>query len=220
MNATKEIYEVILFDLDGTLTDPKEGLTKGVQYALQSFGIFEPDLDKLEKFIGPPLNESFSEFYNFDKTQAEQAVAKYREYYGEKGLYENIVYPLIPQLLADLFAHRKILIVATTKLTSFAEQILKNFDILKYFTLVSGSNLDGTRNTKAAVINYALTKTAIEPSSKVVIVGDRKYDIIGARETGINSIGILYGYGSLAELTQAKPNHIVQTVQELRELLI
>ena len=220
MSVTKNDYPVILFDLDGTLTDPKEGLTKGLQYSLQSFGIVEHNPALFDKFIGPPLNESFMEFYHFNESQTEQAVMKYREYYSEKGVYENVIYPFIPELLADLFAHNRTLIVATSKLTPYAELILKDFDIFKYFNLISGNNPKGTRNSKTEVIQYALAETGVKPSPNVVMVGDRKYDVIGAKETGIHSIAVLYGYGSQEEITVAKPNHIVRTVQELRALLL
>lgn len=216
----KRKYNTILFDLDGTLTDPKLGITKSVQYALKHFGIIETNLSNLERFIGPPLQESFYEFYNFDDKMIEVAIETYREYFATVGIFENIIYKEIPQLLTELIKCNKKLIIATSKPTVFAEKILRHFNINKYFTFVSGSNIDGTRIKKAEVINYALNQFKFENFENIIMVGDRKHDIIGANKMGIDSIGVLYGYGNREELEFEKPTYIVNTIAELSSILI
>lgn len=204
-----------LFDLDGTLTDPKTGITKSVAHALHSFGIETEDLDTLCKFIGPPLKESFMNYYGFTEEQGDLAVAKYREYFSVTGIFENAVYPGIPEGLAALKADGIRLIVATSKPAVYAKQILEHFGLLPYFEFVSGSELDGTRVKKSEVITYALQNAGITDLSAVVMVGDREHDIIGAREVGIDSIGVLYGYGSRKEFEQAGADFIAETVTEM-----
>lgn len=213
-------YNVILFDLDGTLTDPKIGITKSVQYALVKFGIEEPDLDKLIPFIGPPLVESFQEFYSLNQEQAQAAVRYYREYFAETGMYENAVYPGIKELLGELKSAGKELIVATSKPTVFSEQIIEHFGLTQFFKAIVGSNLDGSRIHKDEVIAFALKDLTGTIYDSVIMVGDRKHDIIGAQKNGIASIGVTYGYGTQEELTQAKPVYLAATVEELGELLL
>ncbi|WP_028560836.1 HAD family hydrolase [Paenibacillus pinihumi] len=213
-------YNVILFDLDGTLSDPKIGITKSVQYALEKFGIYEPDLDKLEPFIGPPLDESFKKFYGFNEEQCKRGIAYYRERFKEKGMYENILFPDIPKLLEQLNAAGKVLVVATSKPTVFAEQILKYFSIDHYFDLIIGSNLDGTRVAKTEIISHILGEMKSYDKRDFIMIGDRKHDIVGANNTGIHSIGVLYGYGPLEELQQASPTYIVDHVTELADILL
>jgi phosphoglycolate phosphatase len=210
----------ILFDLDGTLTDPKTGIIKSVQYALKSFGIDEPNLDALTKFIGPPLRDSFANFYGFSANDAELAVAKYREYFSDKGIFENEVYPGIPEMLKTLQNSRATLAVATSKPTVYARQILGHFALDGYFSFVAGSELDGTRSVKSEVINYALDELGVTDKASSMMVGDREHDIIGANEVGILSIGVTYGYGSRGELRNAKATHIVDTVGELAQLIL
>jgi len=212
-------YDIILFDLDGTLTEPKEGITRSVQYALAKFGIYENDLDSLVKFIGPPLKDSFIKYYYLDEKQAWQAVLFYREYFAKKGMFENAVFEGIPELLHDLKDMGKKLAVATSKPTFYSEKILDYFKIAKYFTLVAGSNLDGTRVIKTEIIRYALEETAGGITSGVVMVGDREHDIIGARENGIDSIAVTYGYGSVTELRKAQPAHLAGSVIDLEKIL-
>jgi phosphoglycolate phosphatase len=213
-------YDVILFDLDGTLTDPKLGITQSVQYSLASFGINEPCLDNLDKFIGPPLKDSFKEFYGFDDCKVDEAIIKYREYFSIKGIYENKVYPLIPKLLDVLSAQGRTLVVATSKPTVFAEKILEHFELAKYFSLVVGSNLDGSRVKKGEVIQCALEEMGLKDYDKIVMIGDRKHDIIGAKEVGIDSIGVMYGYGSREEFEAADATYIVDSVSDLEQLLL
>lgn len=213
-------YQVILFDLDGTLTDPKVGITKSVQYALAKYDIHEPDLDKLIPFIGPPLVESFQEFYSLTNEQANAAVGYYREYFTKAGMYENAVYPGIKELLAQLAAVDKQLIVATSKPTVFSEQIMAHFGLDGFFSSIVGSNLDGSRIHKAEIIDYILASLPRFDRRDIIMVGDRKHDILGANHNRIDSVAVSYGYGELAELEAAKPTYIVSTVPELGKCLL
>ncbi|CZR99037.1 MULTISPECIES: HAD family hydrolase [unclassified Clostridioides] len=215
----KKNYEIVLFDLDGTLTDPKEGITKSIQYSLDSFGIKE-DLDNLEQFIGPPLHDTFKEYYKFDDEKAKRAVEKYREYFSDKGIFENKIYKNIKEILEMLYTNDKILLLATSKPTVFAETILKYFDIDRYFKYIVGSNLDGTRVNKNEVIQYVLDLCNVKDKDKVIMVGDRKYDIIGAKKIGVDSIGVLYGYGSFEEISESEPTYIVESVDSIKDILL
>lgn len=208
----------LFFDLDGTLTDPMQGITRSVQYALRHFGIDEPDLRKLCPFIGPPLADSFRERYGMSPADAETAVAKYREYYAPKGIFENEIYPGIPELLAATSAAGRVNVMATSKPTPFAEQIAAHFDFAQYFRLISGSTFDGRRTTKADVIRYALDTLEIAPQ-EAVMIGDRRYDIEGAAETGLASIAVGWGYASPGELEAARPDRFAPDVETLRRLL-
>lgn len=210
----------ILFDLDGTLTDPKIGITKSVSYALEAFGIIEKDLDSLTKFIGPPLLQSFIEYYGFSVDQSKLAIEKYREYFADKGIFENVVYDGMEELLQTLKLNNKTLIVATSKPAIYATKILEHFNLIKYFEFVAGSELDGTRVDKAEVIAFALEQCSITDKSRVLMVGDRKHDIIGANKIGIESVGVLYGYGNKEELQSFCATHIITDVEELKILLM
>lgn len=212
-------YKVILFDLDGTLSDPKEGITKSVQYALQKLGTNEPNLDKLVPFIGPPLQQSFAEYYGFDAEKTQTAIDFYRERFKQKGMFENELYPKIPQLLKSLQEQQLTLIVATSKPTIFAEQIVKYFNTDQFFTLIVGSNLDGTRTSKTEIIQYIIDKYKEHALEDFVMIGDRKHDIIRAKNLGIDSIGVSYGYGSPEELKKEHPTHLVHSIDELIEIL-
>ena len=212
-------YEYILFDLDGTLTDPAVGITNSVMYALERYGIKVNDRSELYKFIGPPLMESFEVYYGFSKDEAKMAVEYYREYYKEKGIYENLVYDGFEELLKTLKDSRKTLIVATSKPEVFAKQILEHFDLAKYFTYIAGSNLDGTRVKKSEVIQYALSSCSINNLSKVIMIGDREHDIIGAKAAGIKSIGVLFGYGDRNEHENAGADFIVETVADIEKII-
>ncbi len=215
--------EYLLFDLDGTLTDPKVGITTCVQYALKEFGIEEPDLDKLEPFIGPPLKESFKEFYGFSDEDAEKAVEKYRERFSEIGIYENDVYEGIPQMLRLLQSRGMFLAVASSKPTEYVERILEHFDLRRYFKVVVGSEMDGTRVNKDEVVLEALNRLFSYKQiayDKVYMIGDRKYDVQGAKAIGVESVGVAYGYGSMEELKEAHADYIVRSVEELRTLLM
>lgn len=209
-------YDVILFDLDGTLTDSSPGIINSIIYALKKYGITVINKAELKKFLGPPLHESFREFYGFDEEKSMEAVGFYREYFSTKGLLENEVYDGIPSLLKNLCDKGKRLIVATSKPQKFTDRIMAHFGLCEYFEFVAGSNMDGTRSKKAEVIEYALQKCQVTDKSKVVMVGDRMHDIIGAKAVGIDSIGVEYGYGDYDELNHAGATYIVKTVEELK----
>lgn len=213
------MYKYILFDLDGTLTNSKEGITKSVQYSLNKFGISVQNLDSLEKFIGPPLKDSFMEYYNFDDVKAEEAVKYYREYFSKKGLFENEVYPNIESMLTRLKEIGLHLIVATSKPTVFSEKILVHFNLIKFFDAVVGSTLDGSRSKKADVIKFALEENKIK-ASEALMIGDREHDILGAKDNNLACIGVTYGFGSYNELQKAGANYIVNTVDEIAEKII
>ena len=214
-------YNLCLFDLDGTLTDPKLGITKSFQYALAAFGIHE-ELDQLIRFIGPPLRESFKNAYGFSDEDTEKAVAKHREYFSVTGLYENAIIPNIPEILEKLKNDGCILAVVTNKPTYFAKKILRHFNIDGYFSLVCGDDMKGslTINGKCDLINTARNRLDPERNLSVVMIGDRQDDVIGARNAGIDSIGVLWGYGTAEELEAAKATKIVNTVDELYLWLI
>lgn len=209
----------LFFDLDGTLTDPMQGITRSVRYALRYFGIEVADLRELTPFIGPPLADSFKERYGMTDAEAETAVAKYREYYAPKGIFENEVYPGIPSLLADTAAAGCVNVMATSKPTPFARQIAAHFGLEPYFRLISGSTLDGRRTTKADVIRHALGELEIAPR-EAVMIGDRRYDVEGAAETGLDSIAAGWGYAQPGELEAARPGRFAPDVAALRRLLL
>lgn len=213
------MYEYVFFDLDGTLTDPKEGITKSVAYALNKCGVEVEDEEQLTIFIGPPLYDSFTTFYNFSDELANLAIEYYRERYKIKGLRENIVYEGIPELLSELKKRGKKLVVATSKPELFSKQILEYFDLLKYFDFVSGATLDNTRTKKGDIIKYALDSLAIKDSKQVVMVGDRKFDILGAKEYQIDSIAVEYGYGNKDEFIEAGATYIVKKVLDILDLV-
>ncbi len=210
----------ILFDLDGTLTDPMIGITKSVQYALRFYGIEESNLNTLCPFIGPPLKDSFMKYYHFPESQAEEAIKKYREYFSVTGIFENRVYDGIEELLKELKSCGKRLLVATSKPEEFAVQILEHFGLAQYFEHICGASIDEKRVKKGDVIAYAIEMEGIEDISLAVMVGDREHDIIGAKENGMDSIGVLFGYGSRKELEEAGAHFIGESVKELTKLLI
>lgn len=212
-------YSTLLFDLDGTLTDPKPGITKSVQYALARFGIVQDDLDQLEPFIGPPLVDSFQRFYRFSEAEAWQAVHYYREYFTDRGLYENELYPGISELLTRLAEQGARLYVATSKPEAFAERIVRHFGIASYFQAIVGAELDGARSDKTEIIRHVLQTRQLSQAGAVMI-GDRKYDLIGARNNGIASIGVGYGYGGDNELIPAQPTYYCATLPDLAALLL
>lgn len=208
--------QIILFDLDGTLTDSGEGITKSVQYALSHFGIMENNLEKLRCFVGPPLQEQFMEYAGLSREQAWKAVEFYRERYNSIGIYENRLYPKIKELLELLAVNDKILGVASSKPEVYVEQILKHFGIYSYFQVVVGSELDGRRTRKAEVIEEALQRLGMDRArDSVLMVGDREHDVKGARDCGIQCIGVTYGYGSREELEKAGAVYIADTVEDL-----
>lgn len=213
------MYQFLLFDLDGTLTDPGLGITNSVRYALNKFHIEEPDRTALYRFIGPPLLDSFMEFYGFSREQSDLAVQYYREYFKVKGLYENQVYDGIPALLAALKERGRTLLLATSKPEEYAVEILKHFHLDHYFDFVAGATMDGSRSKKADVIAHALDLGKISRLSSAVMIGDREHDILGAGQMGLDSIGVLYGYGSEAELRAAGATYIAKDPAGLLSLI-
>ncbi|RNA66872.1 HAD family hydrolase [Alteribacter keqinensis] len=213
------MHNVILFDLDGTLSDPKEGITKSVQYALAKMDIHEPDTDKLDDFIGPPLHVSFAGKYAFDDAQTQRAIGFYRERFKVKGMFENELYPGIRALLTSLQNNGFTLVAATSKPTVFAEAILAYFEIDRYFDHIVGSHLDGTRSSKADIITFIMETYTGHTRDNFIMIGDRKHDIIGANQAGIDSIAVTYGYGSEKELSDSNPSLIVHSVNQLRQTL-
>jgi len=212
--------DIILFDLDGTLTDPKVGMTKSYQYALESFGINVENPDDLAKFIGPPMRVTFREVYGFDDANIEKAVEKFRERFLVKGIFENVMYDGVDIMLQKLKDAGKTLILATSKPIIQAKTVLSYFNLEKYFTYVSGAEMNGERSDKSEVIQYALEQNNISDLSRCIMVGDRKYDIIGAKSVGLESVGVLYGFGGYDELAEAGADYIVEDVDELLELLM
>lgn len=209
----------ILFDLDGTVIDSKIGIAKSFQYALNKFDIKIDDINEICKLIGPPLKESFIKFYNFSEEDTLTAISYYRKYYADKALFEHIVYDGIEDLLISLKEQGKVMIIATSKPEIFAKKILDNFNLSKYFHFIGGSNLDNTRSKKADVISYVLDQCKIDNLSEVIMVGDREFDVYGAKALNLESIGILHGYGSYDELSNSGADYIVKNVAELKALL-
>lgn len=209
------MYQYVLFDLDGTLTNPGLGITNSVMYALRKFGINVSDRSQLYPFIGPPLRDSFRVYYGFSDEQCERAVRYYREYFKKSGMYENEVYDGINELLTRLKASGRSLVVATSKPEVFALEILRHFDLYRYFNFVAGATLNDVRNQKADIIKYALETLNITEKSSAIMIGDRKHDIIGARETGLDSIGVLYGYGTCDELKDSGATYIADTSADI-----
>lgn len=209
----------ILFDLDGTLTDPKTGITKSVAYALSHYGIKVSDLDTLCPFIGPPLIHSFMKYYDFTEEQASKAVDVYREYFSVTGLYENEVYDGIEDMLKALKDSGKRLFVATSKPEKFAKQILEHFNLSQYFECIRGIEMHEEKVEKPEIVRRVLDGYSLDKSD-CVMVGDRFYDIVGAKENGIASIGVTYGYGDFDELSKYGADNIAESVKDLKDALI
>ncbi len=209
-------YTHVLFDLDGTLTDPKEGITKCVQYSLRAFGI-EEDCDKLIPFIGPPLAEMFEKTYGVDGSTA---VAKYRERYSDIGIFENAVYNGVDGMLSTLKERGIKIALATSKPEVYARRILKKYGLSRYFDETVGSELDGRRTDKAEVINEALCRLGNPDKSGVIMVGDREHDVIGAAKCGIGCIGVSFGYAADGELEGAGAVQIADSIAQLEQIIL
>ena len=212
--------DIILFDLDGTLTDPKEGITSCVKYALESVGITETNEQILMRFIGPPLVDSFMEFYGFNRRDALKLVAKYRERFSVKGIFENRLYDGVRDMLRELKACGYTVALATSKPRIFAKRICEKYEIAEYFDIISGSELDGTNDYKHQVIEAILTALNSPDRKRVVMVGDRRQDIDGAKQCKIRSIGVSFGYAEEGELERAGVDYIVNDIDELKALLL
>lgn len=213
-------YHVALFDLDGTLTDPFEGITKSVQYALAHFGINEPNLYNLKHFIGPPLKQTIEETYHLTSEQGDEALKKYRERFSVKGIYENKLYCGMRSLLEALRKSGVRLAIASSKPHFYIHKILVHFGIDEYFEAVTGSELDGKRTDKAEVIAHALEQLRIPPSSDVVMIGDRIHDAVGAQTVGVDFIAAGYGYAEPDEFENIPHVALVNSISELRTFLL
>ena len=192
-------YQNVLFDLDGTLTDPREGITRSIQFGLSKLGIDEPDLTKLEHFIGPPLLQQFMATYDFDEAKAWEAMGFYRERFAVTGLYENQVFEGVTPLLEELVAQGRQLFIATSKPHIYAREIARHFDFAKHFKVIYGSELDGTRTNKVELIAHLISEQGLDPA-QTLMIGDRKHDLIGARDNGMDAAAVGYGFGSFEEL--------------------
>lgn len=213
----------VLFDLDGTLTDPKEGICGSVQYALKAFGIEEADLDKLEPFIGPPLKVSFMEFYGLSEEDATHAIQVYHERFDVTGKFENKVYAGIPALLKDMQDYGYHMAVASSKPEYLVKEILEHFKLAQYFEVIVGAEPEGVHGSKPEVITEALNQLfhyGRIRKEQVVMVGDRRFDIEGAKEVGIAAAAVKYGYAPEGELAAAEPDYMAATVEQLRRLFI
>lgn len=212
------MYKVILFDLDGTLTESGEGITKSVQYALEKIGKPEPDLEKLRVFVGPPLLEQFMKYAGVDEETARQAIVFYRERYSVTGIFENSPYAGIEKVLADLRRQGYLVAVASSKPECYVNQILEHFHLSSYFHEIVGSEMNGTRTKKTEVIEEALKRLGYQDRrEEVLMVGDKEQDVLGARISSLQCLAVSYGYGTMEELEAAQPMKIVHSVQELRD---
>ena len=212
------MYKTILFDLDGTLTESAPGIINSLIYALEKFDIEIPERKEMECFIGPPLTESFAEFCGFSEEETERAMAYYREYYAEKGIFDNALYPGIREMLENLKEKNIEMLVATSKPEPFARQILNHFEIDTYFSCISGSTFEEKKDNKPLVIAHALEKCEKE-KAEILMVGDRYFDVVGAHKNGIDCAGVLYGYGSKAELEKAGAEYLLASPEEILQLL-
>ena len=213
-------YTHILFDLDGTLTDPGAGITNSVAYALERYGIHVADRRTLYPFIGPPLVDSFMRFYDFSAADARAAVDVYREYFADRGIFENELYPGIPALLKRLRDAGLRLIVATSKPEGFAVRIAEHFGIAQYFDCIAGAAMDETRSHKWEVIEYALARCGVTDRARVLMVGDREHDVQGARRCGLACLGVLFGYGSREELSAAGAAALCESVEAVGDYIL
>lgn len=212
------MYKAVLFDLDGTLNDSGRGIKNSFIYTLNKYNI-PIDYCDLDKVVGPPLFHSFTQFYGFDEIEALEAIKTYREYYKEKGMFENDVYPNVYELLNKLKENNIKIAIATSKPIKFTVDILKYFKLYDYFDFVSAAPIDDNTTTKADIIRNALDALNIDKKD-VVMVGDREYDIIGANINDIDSIGVLYGYGNLDEFKKNNATFVVNNVMEILDIVL
>lgn len=219
MKGGNKLIKNVFFDLDGTITDSREGIINGFEYALNYFGIKLEDRKYAEKFIGPSLSDSFRNEYKFNEQKTALAIEKYREYYSTIGLKESKLYEGIEELIKDLAKDRNI-ILATAKPQIYSTKILENYGLKKYFRFISGATLDGTRGEKTDIIKYALDSLNPIDIEECIMVGDRYHDIEGAKTNNMKSIGVTYGFGSEEELKIAGANYIAHNADELRNILI
>lgn len=213
------MYEYVFFDLDGTLTDSGEGIINSALYALEKYNIEVNDRNELRKFIGPPLQDSFSTDYGFSEDEIDDVIKTFREYFSEKGIYENVLYEHIQEVLYELKKRGKKLVIATSKPEVFTLRVLDHFNLTQYFDYIGGATLTSEKIKKVDIIRDAIEALKITDKAKVVMVGDRKLDILGAAQNGIDSIGVLWGYGDLAELKKAQATYIAENVLDLLTII-
>lgn len=215
-------YQYILFDLDGTITESGPGIINSVYYALTKMGYEVTDKDDLKKFIGPPLTDSMQKYYGMNEEEALQAVVYYREYFSETGIFENSVYNGFIEALKALKEQGKILAIATSKPEEYAKRIADKFGFTDYFKGIYGATMDGSLVKKADVIHYALKSLGISEKeyTQVLMVGDRNHDILGAKANGLDSMGVLYGYGDREELEAAGADYLAETPQDVAKLIL
>lgn len=212
--------KAVLFDLDGTLVDSALGIVRSAQYALSHFGVQVDDIRTLYPFVGPPLEDSFKEFYHFSTEKAREAVAVYRERYVSVGLYESQRFPGVEECLKTLKLRGYHLIIATSKMKYMADTVLKEFGLMPYFEFVGGRDDEGVLHTKADVIRHILSELDLEAAkADILMIGDRKYDVIGAKEVGLDSMGVLFGYGGREELETAGVTYLAESYADLLEQL-
>ena len=211
-------FDTLLFDLDGTLTDSTEGIIRCLEYALERMGYEVPE--DTNKFLGPPLYRSFADFCGMNEEQVNEAVRIFRERYSTVGLFENRVYDGIPEMLQRLRDGGKRIMVATSKPEVYAVRIFDRFGLSQFFEIVGGANINGTRNDKDEVIEYVLDKAGISDRSSVLMIGDRRQDVLGAHKTGLKCMGILWGFGSIEELTEAGADFIAETPEKAADMLL
>ena len=213
------MLEFLLFDLDGTLTDSGKGIVNSLRYALNKMGINESDESVLKTFIGPPIKERGREVYGFTIQESEDLLSFYREYFVDKGMYENEVYLGVDKMLKSLKGAGKKIIVATSKPEVHAREILRYFGLLDYFDVVVGATLDGKISDKIQVLAEAIKRANVD-INKAVMIGDRKYDVNGGKNFGIKTVGVTYGYGDYQELKEAGADYIVDSATQLEKLLL
>ncbi len=213
-------FSHIIFDLDGTLTDPRQGIGNSIRYALEKMNIEGFDGEVPDSFIGPPLQQSFKELYALNDRNTELAVEYFREYYSTKGLFENHPYPGILELLEELHFSGKQLFIATSKLEKFALQIAAHFGFDRYITQLKGADYKGEHATKTTIIAGLLEIQQLAPSEQIVMIGDTMFDIVGGNLNGLSTIAVMYGFGKPEELQTAEPDLWAETVDDLYELLM
>lgn len=212
-------YDIIAFDLDGTLTNPERGLVAGFRYAFDKLGVKYESKESLKRFIGPPLFDEWKSCFGFNDDECNEALRIFREFYNVYGWRENDLYPGIPELLSSLKASGKKLLVATSKPEAVAKKVLNLFDLTKYFDFISTATLDKKRDKKFEVVQYALESIGRPDKDKCILVGDRVFDAEGAKTVGIDSLGVLYGHGSISEITSAGFNYVAESVSDVLMIL-
>ena len=215
------MYQYLLFDLDGTLTNPKEGITKSVQYALRHFGIDIADPDTLTPYIGPPLIPSFVAFHGLTQEQAQEALQVYRQRFASVGLFENEVFEGVPEMLHALKQKGRFLAVASSKPEAYVIRILEHFDLLQYFDEVVSANMDEKRSAKKDVIEETLRRMGKAPGDpSILMIGDRMHDVEGARLCGLDSLGVYTGFAPEGELESAGATYVFHSINDMAEFLL